>query len=222
MSLSFVKSSLLTSKDGTDYVETSIESSELSALRSRSSTYVKPLFDQLSDNKNLAQEEYDAITASLRGTRTLDEGDVAHLAGIEQKRANRERMIARAEEDDVRMFHALQMERTVGHAAIAEDKTGKICCKDEEEKRVKSVTRPSNTMTKVVPIVVKKKRKRLGACESVQKETKEAFFEEKEEGSNPREDNQNRLAVQDIELFDPAGTSLVALLGCYGSDDDSD
>eukprot|EP00588_Corethron_pennatum_P022427 CAMPEP_0194324094 /NCGR_PEP_ID=MMETSP0171-20130528/26483_1 /TAXON_ID=218684 /ORGANISM="Corethron pennatum, Strain L29A3" /LENGTH=257 /DNA_ID=CAMNT_0039082903 /DNA_START=17 /DNA_END=787 /DNA_ORIENTATION=+ len=233
MSLSFVKSAVLTSTDGISHdTETSIETSELSTLRSGSSIYVKPLFEQLQENKESAQEDYDNVTASLRGTRTLDEEDVAHLAGIEEKRHERERLVRRAEEDDVRMFHAARMERTVERVVAASD--------EKEEKNPMAPPLPPHTdpVEPEAPIVVRRKRRRVTrrlTCEHDLPRIRAAVGPPEEKcdesttaataaavahKSEPKDRAEKDAKIEEKKCPAQSANGLGGLLGCYGSDGD--
>jgi len=117
MSLNFVSSSVLSSTDGVSHnTETPIENrgasnNHYNSLSHRSSSSQTPLFEQLRKNQQEAQDNYDEVTKAMRGTRTLDDEDVAHLQSVENVRVDRDREVRRNIDQELEMFRAAKMEK---------------------------------------------------------------------------------------------------------------
>ena len=127
MSLNFVSSAVLTSTDGVSHnEEKAVESNEANSVRQQQEVGShKPLFEQLRTNADRAQEERDAAAKAMRGTRTLDEEDCAHLESIERQRMDRDAAVRRGVEDEVAAFRAARAERMAeGSTELLEDKEG--------------------------------------------------------------------------------------------------
>mmetsp|Transcript_26338 Transcript_26338/g.53493 ORF Transcript_26338/g.53493 Transcript_26338/m.53493 type:complete len:266 (-) Transcript_26338:1229-2026(-) len=124
MSLNFVSSAVLTSTDGVSHnEEKSVETGEASSVRRQQAAGGhQPLFEQLRSNADRTQEERDAAAKALRGTRTLDEEDCAHLDAIERQRMERDAAVRRGVEDEVAAFRAARAERMAeGSAELMDD-----------------------------------------------------------------------------------------------------
>lgn len=127
MSLNFVSSAVLTSTDGVSHnEEKSVETGEANSVRRHQQAAGgghQPLFEQLRSNAERTQEERDAAAKALRGTRTLDEEDCAHLDAVERQRWERDAAMRRGVEDEVAAFRAARAERMAeGTAELLDDK----------------------------------------------------------------------------------------------------
>jgi len=178
MSLNFVSSAVLTSTDGISHnEEKAVESTEANSVRRQQEAGGhRPLFEQLRSNADQAQEERDAAGKAMRGTRTLDEEDCAHLDSVEQQRMARDAAVRRGVEDEVAAFRAARAERMAegstelleeegrdGEFVVGSDDAGdemKIAAsKPSVVARTDEARAPS--LAKLAPkFVIKKKRKR--------------------------------------------------------------
>ena len=129
MSLNFVSSAVLTSTDGVSHnEEKAVESTEADSVRRQQQAGGhRPLFEQLRSNADAAQEERDAAAKAMRGTRTLDEEDCAHLDSIERQRMERDAAVRRGVEDEVAAFRAARAERMAeGSTELLDEEGGDI------------------------------------------------------------------------------------------------
>ena len=174
MSLNFVSSAVLTSTDGVSHnEEKAVESTEADSVRRQQQAGGhQPLFEQLRSNADAAQEERDAAAKAMRGTRTLDEEDCAHLDSIERQRMERDAAVRRGVEDEVAAFRAARAERMAeGSTELLEEEGGDIGGAEVGLKI--AATKPSiavargadeanapSLATLAQKVVIKKKRKR--------------------------------------------------------------
>jgi hypothetical protein len=125
MSLSFVKSAVLSSTDGISHnEEISIDNNETQSLRSGgggSSGIHKPLFEQLRANRDQQQERDDEFQRSIRGTRALDEEDCAHLEAVERMRMEKEHDARNTVEREVELFRAAREDRGLAQTMVGVD-----------------------------------------------------------------------------------------------------
>jgi len=221
MSLNFVSSAVLSSTDGISHNEEKpIESAEAERARRSGIGTSKPLFEQLQYNRDKAQEQYDEVTKSMRGTRTLDDEDCAHLDLIEEAKAERERQIQRSIDEEVAQFRAARADRSVLGSSL-NDEVG-IDSNEEITKGTEKVTilapetdTTSHAPKRKAPIIFVKKRRRQDCLEN--KSTKlinVSCAEQKITNSVPNDEN-HKTKVKTT-------SSLGGLLGCYGSDEESD
>lgn len=175
MSLNFVSSAVLTSTDGVSHnEEKAVESTEADSVRRQQQAGGhKPLFEQLRSNADAAQEERDAAAKAMRGTRTLDEEDCAHLDSIERQRMERDAAVRRGVEDEVAAFRAARAERMAeGSTELLEGEEGgdiggaEVGLKIASTKLSIDVARGADEAnepslaTLAQKVVIKKKRKR--------------------------------------------------------------
>ena len=174
MSLNFVSSAVLTSTDGVSHnEEKAVETTEAESVRRQQEAGGhRPLFEQLRSNADQAQEERDAAAKAMRGTRTLDEDDCAHLDSIERRRMERDAAVRRGVEDEVAAFRAARAERMAegstelpveeeggGEDDDAGDDMKVAASKPSAATRTDDASGPS--LAKLAPkFVIKKKRKR--------------------------------------------------------------
>ena len=252
MSLNFVSSAVLTSTDGVSHnEEKAVETTEANSVRRQQEAGGhRPLFEQLRSNADQAQDERDAATKAMRGSRTLDEDDCAHLDSIERRRMERDAAVRRGVEDEVAAFRAARAERMAegstelpGEEGGGDDDAGDVmkvaASKPSAAAHTDDASGPS--LAKLAPkFVIKKKRKRQSpgsalsgatttgststagedATSKRQKDENEAA-QKKEQGSDVVEDN-SQDGDNDSGSDDDAGGGLGALLGGYGSDSDSE
>ena len=124
MSLSFVKSAVLSSTDGISHnEETIIDNRETQTLRASGAGGGghKPLFEQLRANKDAEQERDEEFQKSLRGMRPLDEEDCAHLDAVERRRLEQEQAMRSGVEWEVAMFRAARKDRELVQTVVEEE-----------------------------------------------------------------------------------------------------
>jgi hypothetical protein len=240
MSLNFVSSAVLSSTDGISHNEEKpIESAEAEEVRRNgASGSSKPLFEQLQFNRDKEQEDYDAVTKSMRGTRTLDDEDCAHLESIEAAKMARERHVKKIIEDEVVEFRAARADRSVQSRAttIFEDEGGKesnvqqtVAMASQNDARARAVTHKASI------VIVGKKRRRQPVADIPSGNGKTTFSSEKRPGHDQKD---GKKASSSVEMKEPvalndskkidvkgaatASSGLGGLLGCYSSEDDSD
>mmetsp|Transcript_42866 Transcript_42866/g.77072 ORF Transcript_42866/g.77072 Transcript_42866/m.77072 type:complete len:241 (-) Transcript_42866:76-798(-) len=240
MSLSFVKSAVLSSTDGISHnEETAIDNSETQSLRASSGAgFQKPLFEQLRANKEVDQEKEDEFQRSIRGTRPLDEEDCAHLDNVDRRREEVEFKVKSGIEQEVALFHAAREDRGLAQTVVMEgdgDDADKVVRGDAA---VKAGVEPiaavaKKEMKKIVPkFTIKKKRKRVVAQESDSNNNsaeKNKLAGPKNKSNDTRETKGSKesdvdgnkpssKATNDSDS-DNEGGGLLGL-GCYGSDSD--
>ena len=159
MSLSFVASAVQTATADGGFEETEINKEQVDAINKRNAH--KPLFEQLRQNHDDEQAKEEELQREMmRGTRALDEEDVAHLDALEKQRLERERTIQQRTQDELLLFRAAKAERQQVELDDGDEENG--------EAFVSSLRLPSSAaalvaQTKpsvVAPIIVVKKRKR--------------------------------------------------------------
>ena len=116
MSLNFVSTTVLSSTDGVSHnTETRNENADntISSSINRSGGgggEFKPLYEQLRQNAQEDQDKYDEMTKAMRGTRTLDDEDVAHLQGIENQRSKRLHSQAMKEQEELESYRLAKLD----------------------------------------------------------------------------------------------------------------
>ena len=190
MSLSFVKSAVLSSTDGISHnEETIIDNRETQSLRASSGAAGghKPLFEQLRANKDAEQERDDEFQKSLRGMRPLDEEDCAHLDAVERRKMEQEDAVRSGVEWEVAMFRAAKKDRELIQTVAEEGEERGMTRQGDNDTNFASMIEEAlgdgegaktiegtnsisaarkdnnnNTMTRIVPkFTIKKKRKRV-------------------------------------------------------------
>jgi hypothetical protein len=228
MSLSFVSSAVQKKTEGGDYEETPINRDEVEAVNRRNAN--KPLYEQLRDN----QEEEEAKIAEIqremmRGTRALDEDDVAHLDALQKQQMERERAIRQQTQSELEQFRAARALRQ--QAALGEDDEGQDESDDESRHGRGDMAKKSKTsavvqqqQTKAPPVVVVvvpkikvKKRKRKGDENNANKKI------ESDQKDEPKT-NKGVEQANDEPTRNPAPEvgGLSGLLSGYGSSSDED
>ena len=111
MSSGFVKSAILApSENGVTHAhtETAVESEDVLKQRAREAQQsAAPIYEQLQANEAKKQEEYDAVTKQLQAAacpQPLDEEDVQHYESLEERKLQKQALIAEQEADDVAAF----------------------------------------------------------------------------------------------------------------------
>lgn len=161
MSLSFVKSAVLSSTDGVSHnEEVNVESTETEALRRRGTT--KSLFAQLQENKDIEAEKTEAARNAMREAMTLNDEDCAHLDAIEEAREARKKASRRLEEEEVEVFRAAKSFLEMSREEAANTKDAERL--PAAEISVKDIIRDEPPAVKglaaFVPKIVGKKRRR--------------------------------------------------------------
>ena len=219
MSLSFVKSAVLSSSDGISHnEEKTIDTAETTSLRSRSTT-AKPLFEQLRANKEAEQEAADEFQRSLRGTRMLDDEDCAHLDAVERVREERNREVKSGIEREVALFRARREDRGLVQSVVDEEGGEDIEIGDDS----KEVVAPKRTMKKTItPAFIVKKKKRRQDAETNKEEVKPIKSARKgDDLASPDMEPQHNTSPEKTNVKSNDVSGLLGL-GCYGSDSDSD
>ena len=214
MSLSFVKSAVLSSSDGISHnEETTIDSKEAQAARSRSST-AKPLFEQLKANQDADQEREDEFQKSLRGMRPLDEEDCAHLDAIQRGRREKEENVKKGIEREVAMFNAAKESRSLTLTVAEGDASepAKLAQEAHTKKRNDEKKRPAPV---VMPVFKVKRKKKDVATADTKAETTEVAEQANTQFAGAAED----VGVGSGSSDDGGGGALGGLM-CYGSDSD--
>ncbi|KAL3799269.1 hypothetical protein HJC23_012994 [Cyclotella cryptica] len=239
MSLSFVKSAVLSSSDGISHnEEKSIVNPETTSLRSRSITH-KPLFEQLRANKDAEQEAHDEFQRSLRGTRLLDDEDCAHLDAVERVKEEREREVKSGIEREVALFRARREDRGLVQSCVGVEE-------DETVSRDPSTeTAPLMNEAKkgIIPKFIVKKKKRRKGSESINEDEKPSKIvrpSDKNENAGQGLHNKysNTILITNSSPGHPSKENATSSetgddsklgavsgllgLGCYGSDSDDD
>lgn len=223
MNLNFVSSAVLSSTDGVSHnEERPIESKEAVSLRKNASS-VKPLFEQIQYNRDREREQYEEISKAMRGTRTLDDEDCAHLDSVSAVRMERERRIQQSVEEELAEFKAareLLLQSTSTHTSIMSEvstesnsECGDLSNNPLTFSQQKNERKSGNNqhMSLQPPILVRKKRRRntdvapTDCAESVRRFSSPKRVVEPSAGVTLSKDNT---------------IGLGALLGGYGSDDD--
>mmetsp|Transcript_1625 Transcript_1625/g.2916 ORF Transcript_1625/g.2916 Transcript_1625/m.2916 type:complete len:234 (-) Transcript_1625:2188-2889(-) len=233
MSLSFVKSAVLSSTDGISHnEETTINTSETASIRASSTNSAshKPLFEQLRANKEIQDAKDDEFQKSIRGMQALDDEDVAHLDAIEEQKREVEYKVKSGIEREVALFHAAREDRGLVQTVIedqegVDDGDGSNKNDDEDKKspggddtaRISAV--PAAKKHIVPKFTIKKKRKRVDA------ESKDGTAQKKISGSTEmksgKDDDGEKKQAEEEETKNNNIADLLGL-GCYGSDSDSD
>ena len=242
MSLSFVKSAVLSSTDGVSHnEETTIDTAETQSLRASGGGAHKPLFEQLRSNKDAEEEKNAEFQRSLRGTATLDDEDCAHLNSVEQVKNERAHAVKSGIEREVALFRAAREDRALTQTVMDDDDDDKI-----KDAAIKLKTDPTagevkitkkEAAKKVVPkFTIKKKRKRdprskddnvdtskKVASSQGKKTNNAATGEEKQKIDNTKNDGGKKELSPpkkaDDSDSDIGGGGLLGL-GCYDSDSD--
>jgi hypothetical protein len=168
MSLNFVSTTVLSSTDGISHnTETRLETSDTASI-SRGENY-KPLYEQLRKNAKEEEDKYDEVTKAMRGTRALDEEDVAHLKSVDDERAERLRKQAMTEKEEVENFRLAkidydakkrQSQEPVNNDGNEVSKNISVFDNATNTKRGVEELEESNMTKRKPQIVVKKKRRR--------------------------------------------------------------
>ena len=220
MSLSFVSSAVQTATADGGFEEKEIESKQIDAINQRNAH--KPLFEQLRQNQEEEQAKQDEMQREImRGTRALDDEDVAHLDALEKQRLERERVLQQRTQDELLLFRAARAER---HQTSLHDEDESETSDESKESSAAgagaNVVRPTPAdaprQEAVGPRIVVKKRKRrtdsgkTDPADSVTSEKKK----KKEESTDDKEKSKADAKAA------PASAGIGGLLAGYGSSDD--
>mmetsp|Transcript_30599 Transcript_30599/g.47924 ORF Transcript_30599/g.47924 Transcript_30599/m.47924 type:complete len:246 (-) Transcript_30599:437-1174(-) len=245
MSLSFVKSAVLSSTDGISHnEETTLHTSEATSLRSSTQNHNhnnKPLFEQLRANKEIQDAKDDEFQKSIRGMQALDEEDVAHLDAIETQRKEVEGRVKSGIEREVALFHAAREDRGLVQTVLQDQDDNDEDDNDGGEKNksiggetavittAKAIAAGAVTATKkqIVPkFTIKKKRKRVNAEPGNSNDDSTAQKKSSGAVEIPKSKEENDDGEKKQQIIEKAknNNNVADLLGlgCYGSDSDSD
>ena len=219
MSLSFVKSAVLSSTDGVSHnEETTINNTETQSLRASGGGGAhKPLFEQLRANKDAEQEKDEEFQRSLRGMRPLDEEDCAHLDAVDRVREEKEYAVKSGIEREVALFHAAREDRGLAqtivdgdnnikedgnsNAADAEDVVFRgskdVMSKSEmsSEPSIAAVAKKNETKRIVPKFTIKKKRKRISHESGDRDDATKKCSVDEEKQSNKHESSETTTAT---------------------------
>ncbi|KAL7511841.1 hypothetical protein ACHAXN_008786 [Cyclotella atomus] len=218
MSLSFVKSAVLSSSDGISHnEEKTIDNAETTSLRSRS-TAAKPLFEQLRANKEAEQEAADEFQRSLRGTRMLDDEDCAHLDAVERVREERDREVKSGIEREVALFRARREDRAMVQSVLEEEEGEESGTKKDGSGEAAAPKKEAKKT--IVPKFIVKKKKRRQDGESNNEDEKPVKSAKRDDFLAC--DVESKQNVEDPEVNEANPKSVGGLLGLgdYGSDSD--
>mmetsp|Transcript_20356 Transcript_20356/g.31426 ORF Transcript_20356/g.31426 Transcript_20356/m.31426 type:complete len:226 (-) Transcript_20356:14-691(-) len=225
MSLSFVKSAVLSSTDGVSHnEEKQIENKETKVVRGKQQQEGhRPLFAQLQANKEdeeAKREEFQR--AIMRGTLALDEEDCAHLDTIQKQRRERDDAVKASVESELALFRAAKEERTQSQLVEVQEEEEEIDTRKEipaatTENSVETAAVappvPSSNQKTMPKFIAKRRRRRQDIGDG-------SGEDQKKEIKKPKTDVMNDVS-KDQKNEESGG--LGGLLGGYGSsDEDSD
>ncbi len=248
MSLNFVSTSVLSSKDGISHdTETSIQPKDASAV---DRTFQKPLYEQLRENAQKEQEKYDEVTKAMQGTTTLDEDDVAYIQSIEERKAEIKNNVKRKEEEEVQMFRAARLEKSMTSEIVVDDDNDELeGSKDTISQQnldnsssgaVTSSSASTSFMTMKPKITKKRRRRDAGTTEEAKADSSKLTtkYLKKSDESKDAADNDDDSFSKQVKSTglensslkesstdngkNSAKVSALAGLLAYGSDSDSD
>lgn len=165
----------------------------------------------------------------MRGTRPLDEEDIAHLTTVENIRQERERATKKMEEDEVEMFRAARMEKTMERSElVVEEENDDDNNNNDGKSHITTVFDDNKDAIKNTPftafsqpkIIMKGKRRRK---ENTQENaTKKPMLQSDKLNINVDKniDENDKEKSQDDDNSDEG--NLGGLLGGYGSDSSTD
>lgn len=244
MSLSFVKSAVLSSTDGVSHnEETTIDNQETKSIRSAASSGTnKPLFEQLRANKEAQDAKDDEFQRSIRGMATLNDEDCAHLNAIEEQKLEAEQQKLSGIEREVALFHAAREDRGLVQTVVEETEqyvrgnesnnninNGAEDNNDYEgSKQAAAIPKVQAAAKTIVPkFTIKKKRKRDNEdsksaqkkstiSETSNKDLKQAKSGDADDGVDGEKSEEGLPKVDNKE----SNVADLLGLGCYGSDSD--
>lgn len=245
MSLSFVKSAVLSSTDGVSHnEETTIDNQETKSIRSAASSGTnKPLFEQLRANKEAQDAKDDEFQRSIRGMATLNDEDCAHLNAIEEQKLEAEQQKLSGIEREVALFHAAREDRGLVQTVVEESEQYERGneshnnvndgAEDNNDyglsKQAATIPKGQTAAKTIVPkFTIKKKRKRDHDEESKSAQKKSTISETsnedlKQTNSGDVDDGvDGEKSEEGLPNVDNKESNVADLLGlgCYGSDSD--
>jgi hypothetical protein len=238
MSLSFVKTAVLSSTDGISHnEETSIDNNETQSLRASGGGgggVHRPLFEQLRANRDAEQERDEEFQRSIRGTRALDEEDCAHLDAIERMREEREYADRGNIEREVALFYAAREDRGLSQTVEVGGGDDDGDAAHEPPPRASGPVAAKRDAVKIVPKFTIKKRRKTASSDNTANVAKRMAAENRAEnddaddlargtkgkGKNDYVEDGWRCdeIIRDSTSNNEGGGILG--LGCYGSDSD--
>ena len=206
----FVSTAVLSSKDGIGFDTEQVKESEdvVKARVAAESQGRRPLFQQLADQRQAAQDERDAIYKSNGGPdKVLDEEDVAFFEEIEREKLEKRHREMKEEQEALEAFRA---------ANVLADDSGPGSTTILGKKRtvaLPTVNKVSYESTKkAMPLIVKRKKKARASDD--QKETESVGTKVDQGGKAPKTAQKRK---EEAVATTPAALSS---LGEYGSDSD--
>ena len=231
MSLSFVASAVQTGTSDGRFEEVAIESKEVEAVKKRQDH--QPLFEQLRQKREDEEAKQEEMQRELmRGTRALNDEDVAHLDSVEKQRKERELHIQQQTDAELAAFRAAKFEQQTQALSQKDDDDDDSNDNSDKNKQAavsatKSVGRPSIKATARLPkpvvkpkIIVKKRKIPSTSNSSTTDSTgkKPKSFQENNTANNATVDKDKK---EDDGKSNGRG-SLGGLLSGYGSSSDED
>ena len=225
MSLSFVSSSVLSSTDGVSHdQETPVEETKETRAFLEGKNRYGSLYDQLRTNQQQADEEAEEISKSLRGTRALDDEDVAHLNAISNQQKERLQRNQAEESMQLALFKAARAERSnITLNDVEQEEEELRTTIDTGDLPLNSTISSSSTSNRPsIPMIIKKKKRKKE--EEQRKIPPTLPMNEKKCGIQTKKmkstDEQNIASAKNKTQQN--NVALGGLLGCYDSDEDSD
>lgn len=220
MSLSFVASAVQTATADGGFEETKIESKQIDAINQRNAS--KPLFEQLRQNQEEEQAKQEEMQREImRGTRALDDEDVAHLDALEKQRLERERNIQQRTQHELLLFRAAKAERqqvTLGDEEENEESSDEANISSGAD-GVAAAVQPPTVATAiqqpVAPRIVVKKRKRKVESGKQDMDHSKIVDKKKQKEEPIRDEKESAEAKKSA----PPATGIGGLLSGYGSSD---
>lgn len=238
MSLSFVKSAVLSSTDGVSHnEETTIDNKETQSLRASGGGFQKPLFEQLRANKDAELEKDEEFQRSIRGTRPLDEEDCAHLDAVDRRREDNEYAVKSGIEHEVALFHAAREDRGLAQTVMSgaddnDDNARESVVRDDAAVKTEHIAAAKKDAKKIVPkFTIKKKRKRVAQENGSNSAEKNNLADHKKKSNSDACATKGSTEI-DVDITKPSskakndsdsdngGGGLLGL-GCYDSDSDN-
>jgi hypothetical protein len=204
MSIGFVSTSVLESKDGIDFNEEKrIESEEVLAAEKRAREAAnKPLWQQLAEREEEKEAKFEAVRKAIYAPpKGLDEEEFAYLAGVEQQREEKEAQSKQWEEKELEAFASARASQTL--SSVDKPKPPPIA---------RTVAPPKRLEEGQAPILIVKKRKKTATSTST--------------SEKPAKAKKITASIPDTEKDEKeegnGGNALSGLLGGYGTSDESE
>ena len=224
MSLSFVKSAVLSSTDGVSHnEEVTVDSSETEALRRRGET--KSLFAQLQENKDSEMEEEEERKRAMRESMSLNVEDCAHLNAIDIARREKELAKRKLEEEELAVFRAAKTYREISKesSSLNQNQVERFVIEVKEDTQSSKLLEKQVSVTPFVPLILGKRKKKIVSNISSSDPATSKDKTERQNSNDLESDLTKKLKTATEESFsEDDGEGLGTLLGGYGSDSDSE